>query len=113
MQFHSVEAFFMFSDAVRAVFSFVCISEPTDLNLPCASRVSPTLRPDQCCPPAGKDWLHEPKWDGYRFQIVKNGLDVRLYSRSGAEYKPTACHTCARHSPPCQRAPRCSTASSA
>jgi bifunctional non-homologous end joining protein LigD len=37
-------------------------------------------------PPAGKDWLHEPKWDGYRFQIVKNGLDVRLYSRSGAEY---------------------------
>ena len=37
-------------------------------------------------PPGGDAWLHEPKWDGYRFQIIKNGRDVRLYSRNGAEY---------------------------
>jgi bifunctional non-homologous end joining protein LigD len=37
-------------------------------------------------PPKGEDWLHEPKWDGFRFQVIKNGTRVRLYSRSGAEY---------------------------
>jgi bifunctional non-homologous end joining protein LigD len=37
-------------------------------------------------PPKGDDWLHEPKWDGFRFQIIKDGGDVRLYSKSGAEY---------------------------
>ena len=35
---------------------------------------------------AGDDWLHEPKWDGFRFQIIKDGGTVRLYSRHGAEY---------------------------
>lgn len=37
-------------------------------------------------PPKGDDWLHEPKWDGFRFQVIKDGNDVRLYSKSGAEY---------------------------
>src|SRR6476620_7710827 len=37
-------------------------------------------------PPKGDDWLHEPKWDGFRFQIIKDGNQVRLYSRHGAEY---------------------------
>ena len=37
-------------------------------------------------PPKGDDWLHEPKWDGFRFQIIKDGSDVRLYSKSGAGY---------------------------
>jgi bifunctional non-homologous end joining protein LigD len=31
--------------------------------------------------PRGNDWLHEPKLDGYRFQVVKDGLALRLYSR--------------------------------
>jgi ATP-dependent DNA ligase len=30
--------------------------------------------------------LHEPKWDGFRFQIIKDGIRVRFYSRHGAEY---------------------------
>jgi bifunctional non-homologous end joining protein LigD len=30
--------------------------------------------------------LHEPKWDGFRFQVIKDGSNVRLYSRHGAEY---------------------------
>ena len=37
-------------------------------------------------PPKGDDWLHEPKWDGFRFQIIKDGSQVRLFSRHGAEY---------------------------
>ena len=30
--------------------------------------------------------LHESKWDGFRFQIIKDGSVVRFYSRHGAEY---------------------------
>jgi len=37
-------------------------------------------------PPQGDDWLHEPKWDGFRFQVIKDGARVRFYSRHGAEY---------------------------
>jgi bifunctional non-homologous end joining protein LigD len=37
-------------------------------------------------PPRGEGWLHEPKWDGFRFQVIKDGAGVRLYSKSGAEY---------------------------
>jgi bifunctional non-homologous end joining protein LigD len=34
----------------------------------------------------GHDWLHEPKWDGFRFQVIRDGSDVRLYSKNGKEY---------------------------
>jgi bifunctional non-homologous end joining protein LigD len=37
-------------------------------------------------PPAGDGWLHEPKLDGYRLQIVKDG-HVQLYSRGGYDWK--------------------------
>ena len=30
--------------------------------------------------------MHEPKLDGYRLQIVKDGRQVRLYSRTGHEW---------------------------
>jgi bifunctional non-homologous end joining protein LigD len=36
--------------------------------------------------PRGDAWLHEPKLDGYRFQIAKEGRQVRLYSRNGHEW---------------------------
>jgi ATP-dependent DNA ligase len=36
--------------------------------------------------PRGDAWLHEPKLDGYRFQIVKDGRAVRLYSPSGYDW---------------------------
>ena len=35
-------------------------------------------------PPAGDDWLHEPKWDGFLFQVIKDGSNVRRYSKSWA-----------------------------
>jgi bifunctional non-homologous end joining protein LigD len=37
-------------------------------------------------PPKGDGWLHEPKLDGYRLQIVKEGRLVRLHSKSGYDW---------------------------
>jgi len=34
----------------------------------------------------GDAWIHEPKWDGYRFQVIKNGRDIRICSRRGTDY---------------------------
>lgn len=43
----------------------------------------PTLRD---APPAGKQWVHEIKWDGFRAQAhVLNG-DVTVYSRQGLDW---------------------------
>ena len=36
--------------------------------------------------PGGDDWVQEPKWVGFRFQVIKGGHDGRFYSRHGAEY---------------------------
>ena len=41
-------------------------------------------------PPPGDDWLHEPKSDGFRFQVIKDGTVARFYSRHGAEYADRA-----------------------
>ena len=51
-----------------------CISRSSDPWL----RLRPCVRRD--------DWIHEPKWDAFRFQIIKDGAGVRFYSRHGAEY---------------------------
>lgn len=48
--------------------------------------IAPQIPSSVKAPPQDADWIHEPKWDGYRFQVIKNGRGVRLYSRSGAEY---------------------------
>ncbi|MDI3559554.1 RNA ligase family protein [Bradyrhizobium sp. Arg816] len=33
--------------------------------------------------PAGPDWIHEIKYDGYRLRIEREGRDVRLLTRNG------------------------------
>lgn len=33
--------------------------------------------------PAGPDWLHEIKYDGYRLRVERNGKEVRLITRNG------------------------------
>jgi bifunctional non-homologous end joining protein LigD len=43
---------------------------------PCA----PTLRRE---PPAGPEWAHEVKWDGWRLQTHKTRKGVMLFSRPG------------------------------
>jgi len=36
--------------------------------------------------PHGAGWLHEPKLDGYRLQVAKEGRLVRLYSKGGYDW---------------------------
>jgi bifunctional non-homologous end joining protein LigD len=36
--------------------------------------------------PRGDAWLHEPKLDGYRFQIVRDDRALRLYGKSGSDW---------------------------
>lgn len=35
--------------------------------------------------PDGPDWLHEIKYDGYRGRLVREGADVRLFSKAGLD----------------------------
>src|SRR3954464_13061802 len=37
-------------------------------------------------PPAGSDWLHEIKFDGYRVIARKDGERVRLWARTTSDY---------------------------
>jgi bifunctional non-homologous end joining protein LigD len=36
--------------------------------------------------PAGPDWIHEVKYDGYRGRIIRDGKDARLFSKSGLDW---------------------------
>src|SRR4051812_26748267 len=36
--------------------------------------------------PAGPDWLHEIKYDGYRLLVQREGKRVRLFSRGGHDW---------------------------
>jgi ATP-dependent DNA ligase len=37
-------------------------------------------------PPAGSNWLHEIKHDGFRIMARKDGKGVRLYTRNGYDF---------------------------
>src|ERR1700760_4889368 len=37
-------------------------------------------------PPAGPDWVHEIKHDGYRLQVRREGEVVRLFTRRGYDW---------------------------
>ena len=36
--------------------------------------------------PAGADWFHEIKYDGYRFCVERDGSSVRLITRGGHDW---------------------------
>jgi bifunctional non-homologous end joining protein LigD len=36
--------------------------------------------------PAGAEWLHEVKYDGYRLRVERDGDRVRLFSRNGYDW---------------------------
>jgi bifunctional non-homologous end joining protein LigD len=48
--------------------------------------LKPQLAQETSAPPAGKDWLHELKLDGYRVQARKHGPLVQLFTRSGLDW---------------------------
>jgi ATP-dependent DNA ligase len=37
-------------------------------------------------PPAGTDWLHEIKHDGFRILALRDAGGVRLYTRNGHDF---------------------------
>ena len=48
--------------------------------------IEPALATLQSQAPAGKEWLHEIKFDGYRMQAQIAGTDVRLLTRTGLDW---------------------------
>src|SRR5690606_29837600 len=48
----------------------------------------PQLATLRAAPPAGDDWLHELKWDGYRMLADLEGGRARLRSRNGLDWTP-------------------------
>jgi ATP-dependent DNA ligase len=45
------------------------------------ARLAPAL-------PRGRDWLYEPKWDGFRGLVVKRGSSIRILSRNRRALEP-------------------------
>src|ERR1700745_1571802 len=52
---------------------------------PCFT-ITPCLPKSAKEPPAGPDWIHEIKHDGFRILARRNGNDVRLYTRHGTNF---------------------------
>ena len=48
--------------------------------------IEPALATLQSQAPAGKEWLHEIKFDGYRMQAQIAGTDVKLLTRTGLDW---------------------------
>ncbi|RFP61053.1 DNA ligase D [Cognatiluteimonas weifangensis] len=49
---------------------------------------APQLATLRAAPPAGDDWLHELKWDGYRLLVDVAGGRAKLRSRNGLDWTP-------------------------
>jgi ATP-dependent DNA ligase len=59
------------------------ISDVSPVRLSFVRPLSPSA---SARPPEGDGWIFEPKWDGFRFQVLKDGRGIRFYSRIGTEY---------------------------
>jgi ATP-dependent DNA ligase len=67
--------------------------------------------------PAGKEWLYELKWDGYRALLIKDGGEIELRSRNDKDLTAmypaiVAAATSAQHAPQglsgyCHERPAC------
>jgi ATP-dependent DNA ligase len=51
--------------------------------LPLKPPLKPQLARSATQLPAGEDWRYEPKWDGFRTVVFRDGDDVHLQSRNG------------------------------
>jgi bifunctional non-homologous end joining protein LigD len=55
--------------------------------MPLATGFVPPCIPTRAAkPPAGPDWVHEIKHDGYRLQVRREGDVVRLFTRNGYDW---------------------------
>jgi bifunctional non-homologous end joining protein LigD len=48
--------------------------------------IEPCLPTPAKAPPAGPDWLHEIKHDGFRILALRDAAGVRLYTRNGYNF---------------------------
>jgi ATP-dependent DNA ligase len=55
----------------------------TAVALPLAPPIAPQLAKSAKDLPAGNGWVYEPKWDGFRTIVFRDGDDVYLQSRNG------------------------------
>ena len=53
------------------------------MALPLTPPLKPQLARSAKDLPSGDDWRYEPKWDGFRTIIFRDGSDVHLQSRNG------------------------------
>ena len=71
------------------------------MRLPFDPPLAPMLSSAADGLPTGDGWLFEPKWDGFRTVVVRDGDDVVLQSRDGKpmqRYFPEL--DCSRFHPP-------------
>ena len=61
--------------------------------------------------PTGPDWQYEPKWDGFRCLVFRDGAKVELQSKSGRR-SPAISPRSSRPPRRCRRSASCSTARS-
>jgi ATP-dependent DNA ligase len=53
------------------------------MTLPIAPPYEPMEATSVAAIPIGSEWQYEPKWDGFRCLVFRDGLDVELQSKSG------------------------------
>ena len=53
---------------------------------PRSAFVAPCIPTRALKPPAGPEWVHEIKHDGYRLQVKRSGDKVRLFTRRGYDW---------------------------
>jgi ATP-dependent DNA ligase len=53
------------------------------LSLPLSPPIKPQLARSATELPEGEEWMYEPKWDGFRTIVFRDGDDVQLQSRNG------------------------------
>ena len=58
----------------------------SSITLPAPGFIEPCIPSPAKKVPRGADWIFELKHDGYRLMVRKAGVDVRIYSRRGADF---------------------------
>src|SRR3954468_18979983 len=53
------------------------------MALPLSPPIKPQLARSAKELPEGEDWRYEPKWDGFRTIVLRDGDDIKLQSRGG------------------------------
>jgi ATP-dependent DNA ligase len=56
------------------------------MQLPVTPPISPMLAKNAAKLPADDGWLFEPKWDGFRCLVFRDGDEVELWSRHGKQF---------------------------